>query len=399
MNIYLAGPMRGLRSFNFPAFNAAATWLRNRHYVVFNPAEHDTKNGFDPITEDLTGNEDLAARGFDLRKALAVDLDYVALHADAVAVLPGWERSSGARAEVALAHALGLPVVPFERFEAAFWSPISDAYVYPAINAAHTIAPLTPASGTISAPPAAPLAGANGEIRTTSSTGGQKGTKPERFDLVPVGALTALARHYGVGAEKYDDNQWRLGYEWSKSYSALQRHLTAWWGGQDIDEETGSNHMAAVAWHSFTLLTFIEEHPDFDNRYKAPAPAVDPEAEPEAGGNVPAPFQFNLKPEDPRPTFDEVLAGAPTVSAWAKSHLDVDLLPWQSEIVDGVANTTPDQRRRLILGGRRNGRSTVLRVVNQFQDEVAKAEAKRDSRIDAQVARAKTRHPAGKRLA
>ena len=109
------------------------------------------------------------------------------------------------------------------------------------------------------------------EVRTTSRTGGQKGTKPERFDLIPIGALTQLARHYGAGAEKYDDNQWRKGYEWSKSYAALQRHLTAWWGGEDIDEETGSSHLAAVAWHAFTLLTFIDEHPDFDDRYKPEA--------------------------------------------------------------------------------------------------------------------------------
>lgn len=106
------------------------------------------------------------------------------------------------------------------------------------------------------------------EIRTTSRTGGQKGVKPERFDLIPVGALTKLAAHYGVGAEKYADNQWRNGYEWSKSYAALQRHLNAWWGGEDTDEETGSSHMAAVAWHAFTLLTFIDEHPDFDDRYR-----------------------------------------------------------------------------------------------------------------------------------
>jgi hypothetical protein len=26
--------------------------------------------------------------------------------------------------------------------------------------------------------------------------------------------------------------------------------------------------MAAVAWHALTLLTFIEEHPEFDDRYK-----------------------------------------------------------------------------------------------------------------------------------
>lgn len=106
------------------------------------------------------------------------------------------------------------------------------------------------------------------EVRTTSSTGGQKGQKPSRHDLIPSGALDALARHYGVGANKYADWQWRKGYEWGKSYAALQRHLNAWWGGEDLDEETGSSHMAAAAWHCFTLLTFIDEFPEFDDRFK-----------------------------------------------------------------------------------------------------------------------------------
>lgn len=108
------------------------------------------------------------------------------------------------------------------------------------------------------------------EIRTTSETGGQKGMKPERFDLIPAGALAHLARQYGFGAEKYSDNNWRAGYEWSKAYAALQRHALAFWGGEDMDEESGQPHMAAVAWHAFTLLTFMEEHPMFDDRYKKP---------------------------------------------------------------------------------------------------------------------------------
>ena len=106
------------------------------------------------------------------------------------------------------------------------------------------------------------------EVRTTSRTGGQKGVKDEAYDLIPVDALRQIAAHYGVGARKYDRNQYRKGYEWSKSYAALQRHANAWWGGEDIDAETGSNHLAAVAWHALTLLTFQAEHPDFDDRYK-----------------------------------------------------------------------------------------------------------------------------------
>lgn len=106
------------------------------------------------------------------------------------------------------------------------------------------------------------------EVRSISSTGAEKGTKDERFDLLPPEALAAVARHYGVGALKYSANNWRKGYEWSKSYAAMQRHASAFWSGEDVDEETGSPHMAAVAFHAFALLTFMEEQRAFDDRFK-----------------------------------------------------------------------------------------------------------------------------------
>lgn len=107
------------------------------------------------------------------------------------------------------------------------------------------------------------------EVRSVSSTGAEKGTKPERFDLLPQEALAAVARHYAVGAEKYSAHNWRKGYEWSKSFAALQRHSNAFWSGEDIDAETGSPHMAAVAFHALALITFMAEQPEFDDRYKA----------------------------------------------------------------------------------------------------------------------------------
>lgn len=107
-----------------------------------------------------------------------------------------------------------------------------------------------------------------GEVRTTSSTGGEKGMKPERYSLIPVPALDIMARLYGFGAEKYAAHNWRKGYEWSKSFDSLFRHATAALNGEDIDPETGLPHLAGAAFHCFTLMVFMQEHPEFDDRWK-----------------------------------------------------------------------------------------------------------------------------------
>jgi hypothetical protein len=109
---------------------------------------------------------------------------------------------------------------------------------------------------------------AAGEVRTTSSTGGMKGVKPERYSLIPVEALDIMARLYAFGAEKYEAHNWRNGYEWSKSFDSLFRHATSALKGEDIDPETGLPHLAGAAFHCFTLMVFMEEHPEFDDRWK-----------------------------------------------------------------------------------------------------------------------------------
>jgi len=40
MRIYIAGPMTGLPEFNYPAFNAAAEYLRSLGHHVENPADN-----------------------------------------------------------------------------------------------------------------------------------------------------------------------------------------------------------------------------------------------------------------------------------------------------------------------------------------------------------------------
>jgi hypothetical protein len=107
VKLYLAGPMTGIADFNYHAFHAAATQLRGAGHTVFNPADNDIANGFDP--RGTSGDPaEAKALGFNLRKALKQDLSWICDHAEGIALLEGWEESKGARTEVALGHALGI---------------------------------------------------------------------------------------------------------------------------------------------------------------------------------------------------------------------------------------------------------------------------------------------------
>lgn len=111
MKIYLAGPMRGYPEFNFPAFHAAAKMLRNEGHEVFSPAERDTeRHGTDISKGNITGSvaEAEKTHGFSLRVALGEDLAWICGEAEGIALLPGWEASSGANAEWSTCKALGL---------------------------------------------------------------------------------------------------------------------------------------------------------------------------------------------------------------------------------------------------------------------------------------------------
>ena len=106
----------------------------------------------------------------------------------------------------------------------------------------------------------------------TSSTGGMKAQKLERHDLIVEPFLEELALVCGMGAEKYDDDNWRKGYSWRLSYGALRRHLRAFWTGEEIDPESGLSHLAHAAWHCMVLWKYSTsaQYAKFDDRPDLP---------------------------------------------------------------------------------------------------------------------------------
>lgn len=107
MKLYVAGPMRGIPLYNFPAFDAAALALRKRGYDVVNPAELDRVAGTHEHTDPLPD-------GF-LREAMKRDLSAIC-DCDGIALLDGWEKSQGVGVERHLAGFLDLATLTVDHW-------------------------------------------------------------------------------------------------------------------------------------------------------------------------------------------------------------------------------------------------------------------------------------------
>lgn len=104
--------------------------------------------------------------------------------------------------------------------------------------------------------------------REKAKTGGLKyddGKAP--WHLAPWDAFLAIVLILAFGAKKYAARNWEKGISYSRLYSALLRHITAWWNGEDLDPETGHSHVAHAACCVCFLLAFVlRGRGDLDDR-------------------------------------------------------------------------------------------------------------------------------------
>jgi hypothetical protein len=70
------------------------------------------------------------------------------------------------------------------------------------------------------------------------------GSKKVGLHFVPVLAMFGMALAFLEGAIKYGGFNWRVaGIRASVYYDALQRHMTSWWEGQNIDPDSKLPHL------------------------------------------------------------------------------------------------------------------------------------------------------------
>lgn len=116
-SVYIAGPMRGYPLFNFPAFDAASAAWRARGWFVISPADMDrTLDGLDP--EALASGGATSSPDKPFSHYMRRDIEAL-LSVNAIAFLPGWEKSVGANVERIVAGALNLEMYDALSFEQA----------------------------------------------------------------------------------------------------------------------------------------------------------------------------------------------------------------------------------------------------------------------------------------
>ena len=104
--VYIAGPMTGIKQWNFPAFFNAEARLTELGYIAINPARNDG----DTVRKAVAAAGPIDAPNNTWESYIRRDLPHV-LKSDVVCVLPGWQNSRGAVLEVHVARSIGIPLM------------------------------------------------------------------------------------------------------------------------------------------------------------------------------------------------------------------------------------------------------------------------------------------------
>lgn len=97
-------------------------------------------------------------------------------------------------------------------------------------------------------------------------------TKPEsgvkyddgklRYSLLPKETLDEVVKVLEFGSRKYAEDNWqKVPQARTRYYDAMNRHIQAWWNGEETDKETGCSHLAHAVCCSMFLMWFDKNKP------------------------------------------------------------------------------------------------------------------------------------------
>ena len=107
IRIQLSGPMSFMPDYNRKTFNKVTKELESKGYVVHNPAQYAMH-----VKTDAD---------FDYGELLYKSLDFICHHASWIVLLPGFEGSKGAVAELATALACNVQAYRYVRIAGGDW--------------------------------------------------------------------------------------------------------------------------------------------------------------------------------------------------------------------------------------------------------------------------------------
>jgi len=95
-----------------------------------------------------------------------------------------------------------------------------------------------------------------------------------RFSLLSPQSIQRTIAVLEYGAARYGANNWRQCNSWRRYYDAAQRHLLAWFSGEDTDQESGLPHIDHAACCIHFLQHFVATSTSVDDRFGSTAAAA-----------------------------------------------------------------------------------------------------------------------------
>lgn len=271
--VYIAGSMRGIPFYNFPAFDKTAKTLRLLGYEVVNPADMDRANGFDAMKLPADYDWNSIPEGFDFEDCVTRDIEAVR-KCDAIFLLNGWETSKGALAEKALAEWLGKDIWYEDHYQKV--DEIRARLMIP-VSPKSAVPPNLVAPPVVFPPPDTAVIIGRAEPKeypVFPEDSGERLGYPMFEGLLNYfpHACAEVARHSQLGNDQHNPGQplhWAKEKSIGKGNQVVRHLMDGWYSVRQGARDTAIRHFAGMCWRALEMLErYITHMPPFDRGSK-----------------------------------------------------------------------------------------------------------------------------------